>query len=106
MTHIKHCKLCNYGHAKSNHDYETIQSYAHKQQIIRHEETEKDSADTKGNYGVMCSILACTMIGFNATMSGFTLMHELSFDNSFTDINHVNINKSKTCGTGDYSIVC
>ena len=35
--------------------------------------------ETKGNYGVMHSILARTRIGFNVTVSGFTLMHELVF---------------------------
>ena len=43
------------------------------------------NADTKVNFGVMHIIIARTKIRFNATVSGFNLMHELVFDISFTD---------------------
>ena len=56
---------------------------------------------TRGNVGVMHSILARTRIRFNATVSRFTLIHELVFDISFTDKNHVNVNKSMTCVAGE-----
>ena len=55
----------------------------------------------KGNYGVVHSILARTMIRFNATASRFTLMYELVFDISFIDRNHANVNKSKSYVTGE-----
>ena len=58
------------------------------------------NAENKGIYEVMHSILACTRIGSNATTSGFTQMHGLLFDISFTDKNDINVNKSKACVAG------
>ena len=49
----------------------------------------------------MHSILSHNIIGHPVTMTGFTLMHKLVFEISFINKNDGNMNKSKTCVTGE-----